>query len=100
MCSRPILRQPDYSKQFLLATDASAYSVGAVLLLVNSRGNPGVSAANPYPTPQKPLPLLTSAICQKRFRFQVVFRVFSSFPSFPKLGNSETQKLHNINYRL
>ena len=26
--------------------------------LVNSRGNPGVSAANPYPTPQKPLPLL------------------------------------------
>ena len=32
MCSHPILRQPDYSKQFLLATDASAYSVGAVLL--------------------------------------------------------------------
>ena len=26
--------------------------------LVNSGGNPGVSAANPYPTPQKPLPLL------------------------------------------
>ena len=26
--------------------------------VVNSRGNPGVSAANPYPTPQKPLPLL------------------------------------------
>ena len=32
MCSRPILRQPDYTKQFLLATDASAYGVGAVLL--------------------------------------------------------------------
>ena len=32
MCSRPILRQPDYTKQFLLATDVSAYGVGAVLL--------------------------------------------------------------------
>jgi hypothetical protein len=32
MCSRPILRQPDYTKQFFLATDASAYGVGAVLL--------------------------------------------------------------------
>ena len=32
MCSRPILRQLDYTKQFLLATDASAYGVGAVLL--------------------------------------------------------------------
>ena len=32
MCRRPILRQPDYTKQFLLATDASAYGVGAVLL--------------------------------------------------------------------
>jgi RNase H-like domain found in reverse transcriptase/Integrase zinc binding domain len=31
MCRRPILRQPDYKKPFLLATDASAYSVGAVL---------------------------------------------------------------------
>ena len=26
--------------------------------LMNSGGNPGVSAANPYPTPRKPLPLL------------------------------------------
>jgi hypothetical protein len=32
MCSRPILRQPDYTKQFFLATDASAYGMGAVLL--------------------------------------------------------------------
>ena len=31
MCSRPILRQPDYERQFFLATDASAYGVGAVL---------------------------------------------------------------------
>ena len=32
MCSRPILRQPNYEQQFFLATDASAYGVGAVLL--------------------------------------------------------------------
>ena len=31
VCSKPILRQPDYTKQFLLSTDASAYSVGAIL---------------------------------------------------------------------
>src|SRR5580692_960740 len=31
MCSRPILCQPDYTKAFFLATDTSAYSVGAVL---------------------------------------------------------------------
>jgi hypothetical protein len=32
MCARPILRQPDYTKPFFLATDTSAYGVGAVLL--------------------------------------------------------------------
>ena len=31
MCRKPILRQPDYNKPFFLATDASAYGVGAVL---------------------------------------------------------------------
>ena len=31
MCAKPILRQPDYMKAFFLATDTSAYSVGAVL---------------------------------------------------------------------
>ena len=31
MCSHPVLKQPDYEKPFFLATDASAYSVGAVL---------------------------------------------------------------------
>jgi hypothetical protein len=42
MCSKPILRQPDYTKQFYLATDASAYGVGAVLLQegeINPRTN-------------------------------------------------------------
>jgi hypothetical protein len=31
MCSKPVLRQPDYTQPFFLATDASAYGVGAVL---------------------------------------------------------------------
>ena len=31
MCRCPILRQPDYKKPFFLATDASAYGVGAIL---------------------------------------------------------------------
>jgi hypothetical protein len=32
MCEKPILRQPDYMQPFFLATDASAYGMGAVLL--------------------------------------------------------------------
>jgi len=32
MCACPVLTQPDFNKQFYLSTDASAYSVGAVLL--------------------------------------------------------------------
>jgi hypothetical protein len=31
MCSKPVLRQPDYTQPFFLATDASAYGVGAIL---------------------------------------------------------------------
>ena len=31
MCSHPVLKQPDYAKPFFLSTDASAYSVGAIL---------------------------------------------------------------------
>ena len=32
MCTKPILQQPDYTKAFFLTTDASAYSMGTVLL--------------------------------------------------------------------
>ena len=32
MCTKLILQQPDYMKAFFLATDASAYGMGAVLL--------------------------------------------------------------------
>ena len=31
MCAKPILRQPNYTKAFLLTTDASAYGMGTVL---------------------------------------------------------------------
>ena len=32
MCTKPILQQPNYMKAFFLATDASAYSMGTILL--------------------------------------------------------------------
>ena len=32
MCSRPVLAQLDFNKQFFLQTDASAYGVGTILL--------------------------------------------------------------------
>ena len=32
MCQKPVLHQPNFHKKFYLATDASAYGVGAVLL--------------------------------------------------------------------
>lgn len=35
LCSDPILRYPDFTKEFVLCTDASNYSLGAVLLQDN-----------------------------------------------------------------
>src|SRR5712672_1466828 len=32
MCRRPVLTQPDYARDFVVHTDASAYGVGAILL--------------------------------------------------------------------
>jgi len=32
MCQRPVLTQPDYSQDFVVHTDASAYGVGTILL--------------------------------------------------------------------
>ena len=31
MCSKPVLRQPDFNKPFHVYTDASAYGMGAIL---------------------------------------------------------------------
>ena len=32
MATQPVLRQPDFTKQFYITTNASAYGVGAILL--------------------------------------------------------------------
>jgi hypothetical protein len=45
MCSKPVLRQPNFSKKFFVHTDASAYGVGAIL------SQEGESNTN---NPQKP----------------------------------------------
>ena len=31
MCNKPVLRQPDFTKPFIILKDASAYGVGAVM---------------------------------------------------------------------
>ena len=48
MCQRPILHQPQYNKPFYLATDASAYGVGAVLLQ-EGESNPRTNKPTQHP---------------------------------------------------
>ena len=48
MCQRPILHQPQYDKPFYLATDASGYGVGAVLL---QEGEPNPRTKKPTQHP-------------------------------------------------
>jgi hypothetical protein len=48
MCQNPILCQPDYTKPFFLATDTSAYGVGAVLLQEGDK-HPGKNSPTKHP---------------------------------------------------
>ena len=48
MCQKPILRQPQYEAPFFLATDASAYGVGAVL---SQEGEPNPRTQKPTQHP-------------------------------------------------
>jgi len=48
MCSKPILRQPNFTKQFYVDTDASAYGMGAILL------QEGETQETPSQKPGKP----------------------------------------------
>ena len=38
ICTAPILKAPDLSKEFVVQTDASEHSIGAVLLQLNEEG--------------------------------------------------------------
>jgi hypothetical protein len=50
MCSKPVLRQPNFSKKFFVHTDTSAYGVGAILL---QEGEP--NTRNPQKPKQHPI---------------------------------------------
>jgi hypothetical protein len=50
MCSKPVLRQPNFSKKFFIHTDASAYGVGAIL---SQEGEPNTT--NPQKPKQHPI---------------------------------------------
>jgi hypothetical protein len=50
MCSKPVLRQPNFSKKFFVHTDASAYGVGAIL---SQEGEPNTT--NPQKPKQHPI---------------------------------------------
>ncbi|CAF0725133.1 unnamed protein product [Brachionus calyciflorus] len=46
LISKPILRQPNFSRKFILHTDASSYAIGAVLTQVDENGNEYVVSYN------------------------------------------------------
>ena len=43
MCSKPVLKQPQFGKRFYVSTDASAYGVGAIL---SQEGEPNPMKSN------------------------------------------------------
>ena len=54
LCSRPVLRSPDFSRQFILQTDASNRGVGAILSQVDEQGE------------EHPVGSLAANCCQER----------------------------------
>jgi hypothetical protein len=72
MCEKPVLQQPNFDKTFYLQTDASAYSMGAVL---SQEGGSGGTSPNSKPK-RHPIAYFSSTFTPTEQNYDIYEREF------------------------